>query len=93
MWYEIVWPDHSEEHPRIGYMLQVFSKKGSFVLETPGRKDNVWAWDGNRDAPTLAPSFLCEYPGAQPPVRVHLFLNAGRISLCSDSTVQVAEGS
>jgi hypothetical protein len=46
---------------------------------------HVWSWDGNREAPTLTPSYLCE--GGPFAARVHLFLVAGKIRLCPDSTV------
>lgn len=74
------------------YMLQPFVL-GAHRQDATGRisMKNLWGWDGNRDAPTLSPSFACEdnREGCLP-VRVHLFLKAGRIELCSDSTVQLA---
>ena len=86
--YEIAYPNG-----RFSYMAQPFAR-GAAHTQVEGR--SVWAWDGNWEAPTLSPSFLCiegdptlEGLNAQP-VRVHLFLNAGKIQLCSDSTVEAA---
>lgn len=47
-------------------------------------KANVWGWDGNENAPTLTPSFLA---AKGRPYRMHSFLTAGQLKLCSDSTV------
>jgi hypothetical protein len=47
---------------------------------------NVWGWDGNREAPTLRPSFL----GKRDRYRIHLHLTAGKIDLCGDSTLVLA---
>lgn len=50
---------------------------------------NVWGWAGD-DPPTLSPSFLAlDAKGGKVlrPYRAHLFLRAGRIDLCGDSTV------
>lgn len=84
-----------EDHT-VSYMLQPFARGPGFTLARPdGSKRHIWGWDGNRDAPTLTPSFLCEaqHPPLTPgsmPIRVHLFLRAGRIELCGDSTVRLA---
>lgn len=76
VWYEIAHEDGS-----FSYMTQPFNREGR-----PTRRDRlVWAWDGNRDAPTLTPSFLCR----DTRVVVHLFLRNGAIDLCGDSTVRV----
>lgn len=45
-------------------------------------KRNVWAWDGNKEFPTLTPSF--KLVGAHV---VHLFFTRGTINLLADSTV------
>ena len=37
---------------------QPFSRKGTY-RQSDGR--NVWAWDGNKEAPTLSPSWLIEW--------------------------------
>jgi hypothetical protein len=49
---------------------------------------NVWGWDGNREAPTLTPSFLVRWGGT--PFMAHLFLQAGKVNLLADSTVVLA---
>lgn len=56
--------------------------------EKAENKANVWGWDGNREAPTVTPSFLAV---AHRPYRMHSFLRGGRLELCGDSTV-VASG-
>lgn len=72
------------------YLMQPFSRSGQGLLvnrtewEKANNRANIWAWNGNREAPTLSPSFLCYGDGQYLP-RVHLFLNNGRIDLCSDS--------
>jgi hypothetical protein len=70
-------------HPRSrhDYLVQRF-RTGPQQLAGPW--DGRWQWDGNRDAPTLSPSFLCRDKG------VHLFFTAGHIALCGDSTVTLA---
>ena len=51
-----------------------------------------WSWDGNVDAPTISPSILVTYDGADagqndaPPSRCHSFVRDGQIEFCSDST-------
>jgi len=46
----------------------------------------VWAWDGNREKPTLTPSFLYHAGDAW---RVHFFMRSGVIEPCSDQTATV----
>ncbi|MEM3857517.1 MAG: DUF6527 family protein [Thermoprotei archaeon] len=46
---------------------------------------NVWSWDGNKEAPTLTPSFLYH----DQDVRIHLFLKHGKIELLPDSTAKL----
>lgn len=53
---------------------------------TPDR----WTWDGNRAAPTVTPSILVGYDGADGSRRCHFFLRAGRIEYCGDSTHALA---
>jgi hypothetical protein len=65
--------------------VQPFSRKGTYTQEKGG---NVWAWDGNKDAPTLSPSFALD---AGTGWRVHLFFQNGKINLCSDSTVKLEQ--
>ena len=64
---------------------QPFSKSGSFQIG--GKIDNhhnVWAWNGNKEAPSLTPSFLCEWnrsfrPPNSPNYVVHIYLVDGKI--------------
>lgn len=49
-------------------------------------KANVWGWDGNREAPTILPSFLA---AKDRPYLMHSYLTAGKLALCGDSTVVV----
>ncbi len=44
---------------------------------------NVWAWDGNKEQPSLSPSYLMDMDE----VKVHLYFIKGKIILLSDSTV------
>lgn len=46
-----------------------------------------WQWNGNRDAPTIAPSILVNQGSANPAVPVcHSFVRDGHIEYLSDST-------
>lgn len=66
-------------NPWTSYLQQPFSAKGQSKTPDDGR--NVWAWDGNRDTPTLSPSLACEWP-VQPTGRayIHIYLRGGKIS-------------
>ncbi len=66
-------------------MFQPF-KKGSTFQTEDGR--NIWAWDGNKEIPTLTPSWLMDYPGDYP-IRIHLFFTKGKINLLGDSNVEL----
>lgn len=82
---EICCATHPGQHH--SYLMQPFSfdgqkfRPGSTPEEQRENRANVWAWDGNRQAATVTPSFLCLWSGP----RVHSFLKAGRIELCGDS--------
>lgn len=87
-------PNHHScvAHPGMvhDYERQAF-RRGAFghrfdatPQEIADDKANVWGWDGNTAAPTLAPSFLAV---AHRPYRLHSFLTAGQLQLCGDSTV------
>lgn len=86
---EIACDTHPHDHHT--YYLQPFRrggvghKPGATPQEIAENRANIWGWDGNRDAPTLNPSFLV--PGDEHRPRIHLFLRAGRIDLCGDSSV------
>lgn len=83
-----------EEFAKIGIInpytttnFQPFSQKGTHQID--GR--NVWAWNGNREAPTLTPSFLMDYGkrNGEQMTKVHLFLTDGKINLLGDSNVEL----
>lgn len=63
-----------------------FAKGGPKDLGEGRTKELVWGWDGNRQAPTLAPSFLLETDVY--PLRVHLHVVKGKIELTPDSEVK-----
>lgn len=48
----------------------------------------VWAFDGNLESPTFAPSLLntCEEGASRTPRRCHLFVRAGKLEFCGDCT-------
>lgn len=62
---------------RTFYLRQLFSKLP--IHQSSG--SNVWQWDGNRENPTLTPSFLW------PDGRLHLFVVKGNLNILPDSTV------
>jgi len=79
-------------HPQMvhQYERQAF-RLGNFghrldATEEEKRSDraNVWGWDGNREAPSITPSFLAREGR---PYVMHSFLRAGQLELCADSTV------
>lgn len=65
------------------YLQQLFSKDGL----KPGKNniDNIWHWDGNRENPTITPSFLW------PDGRLHLFVRAGKLDILPDTTIDCTE--
>jgi hypothetical protein len=67
-----------------GY-FQPFSRKGSYQIGN----QNIWAWDGNKEAPTLSPSFGIFQDDLG--YRLHLYFQNGKINLCPDSTVTLEQ--
>lgn len=65
-------------------MRQPFSDQGSF--NTPD--ELVWAWDGNRENPTLTPSFLSDQ---RPAGKLHLFVRKGGLDILPDTTMDCSE--
>lgn len=59
------------------YLRQLFSK--SPVHQS--NANNVWQWDGDRENPTLNPSFLW------PDGRMHLFVVKGSLNILLDTTM------
>lgn len=89
IWYEV----YDKDRDKWFYFMQPFAKggqrykTGATEEEIRNNRANIWGWDGDRNAPTLSPSFLCEDRG----IRVHLLINKGKIDICSDSNVVVGE--
>lgn len=52
------------------------------AIDNPFRNGARWSWDGNAQAPTLAPSVNCEPDNPQH--HCHYFLRAGRIEYQGD---------
>lgn len=71
--------------PEMRYRIYQPFKQGA-SLDINGKP--VWGWDGNREHPTLTPSFLMDHP----PVHLHLFIRSGRVELCGDSNTELVEG-
>ena len=65
-----------------GYANQLFSRKGLFQTST---KVNVWTWDGNKEEPTITPSFLL------PDFRLHLYVRKGKLDILPDTTVDCSD--
>lgn len=90
VWYEVEWPSGN-----LSYTLQPFARGPSHKYDksAPGGPVLLWGWDGNREAPTLTPSFLSNFPSSKNSegARIHLFLRKGKIDLCGDSTVVLKE--
>lgn len=74
------------EHPL--YANQPFARGSDRAIQEDGHPRNVWGWDGNREAPSLTPSFECAWAGTT--VRIHIYLTAGKIVPC-DSGVEAVE--
>ena len=71
---------------------QPFSSKGSYETYHEITRPNalpmrirelVWAWNGNRDSPTLTPSFLVDI-GAMG--KLHLYVKDGKLDILPDTT-------
>lgn len=85
-------------HPQMShhYERQAF-RRGSFghrldatAEDKANDRANVWGWDGNREAPTLMPSYLAldvKNGKRIRPYRMHSYLRAGKLDVLSDSTV------
>ena len=74
VWYRIVdgeWAHH---------FIQQF-RKGD-LIRNKDDIDNIWSWDGNRENPTIRPSFLV------PNYHFHCYVTNGKIDVLSDSRVE-----
>lgn len=66
-------------------LRQPFKRTNSFVLPSPETNYyGIWVWDGNREEPTLSPSFLADFGNGD---KLHLFVKKGQLEILSDSTV------
>ena len=74
VWYEF-------NDGRTIYSGQLFSLKGR--AQVSGR--NVWAWDGNRDAPTLTPSYRVRVGESNV---LHLQVRGGKLAIFPDSNIE-----
>jgi hypothetical protein len=79
-------------YERIGFRAGAFGHRlDATAEEVADDCANVWGWDGNRESPTLQPSFLAvevdKKGRTARPYRAHLFVRDGKIELCGDSTV------
>jgi hypothetical protein len=70
--YECEWEGSAADHKF--HVQQPFARAGSFRA---ANGQHIWAWDGNREAPTLSPSFKAEF-GADGP-EIHIHFQQGRI--------------
>lgn len=66
------------DNPYIWTVFQPFKKSNTYTVK---EGYYVWSWDGDREAPSLTPSFLQYDP------RAHLYLRKGKIELLGDSVV------
>lgn len=100
--YELYYPDGvnlgTPEKPIIhhwSYMMQPFAlggqriKPGATEEEIKNNLANIWGWDGNREAPTIQPSYVCD--DKRMGARIHSFVVKGQLQLCPDSNVTVGE--
>ena len=79
VFYEIFGNYHMvDNEERIVYLQQLFSKGG--LSSVDGK--NTWSWDGNRENPSLNPSFLWADG------RLHLFVRNGNLDILGDTTVE-----
>jgi hypothetical protein len=89
--YDKLTPEERHEIKRINpliYVLQQpFSQKGTHKAD----HGYVWGWNGNKDAPTLVPSFLYDEGmiNGEKGTRIHLLFTAGKIDLLGDSNVEL----
>jgi hypothetical protein len=76
VWYEVMlaWPQGGEEHIKL---MQLF-RKG---VPVPGHP-NIWQWDGDKENPTITPSFHWVDGG------LHLFVRHGALDILPDTTVK-----
>ncbi len=49
-----------------------------------------WTWNGSTDAPTLRPSVLSQYEGADAPWRCHSWINDGAAQFLADCSHDMA---
>ena len=74
VWYEIY------DGERYHHLIQTF-RRGSLIRQ-PDDIYNIWSWDGNRENPTIRPSFRV------PDYNFHCFVTNGKIDVLPDSAVE-----
>ena len=52
--------------------------------EDSGFSFNMWNWDGNRENPTLTPSFLLDWGDGN---KLHLYVKSGKLDILPDTTI------
>lgn len=86
-------PEMAHHYERQGFRLGGSGHRLNATEEEKANdRANVWGWDGNREAPTILPSFLAldvKDGKKLRPYRMHSFLRAGQLELCGDSTVRL----
>lgn len=96
VWYTVQ-PRGNQDETKVMFLVQRFAKGPirDHIHEGGGRTI-IWGWNGNREAPTLTPSYRSQfhfhYDDGLQEVMVHLFLKKGKIQLCGDSTVTLEDG-
>jgi (2Fe-2S) ferredoxin len=73
VWYRIV------DGERAHHFIQQFHNGD--LIPSIGDIGNIWSWDGNRENPTVRPSFLI------PDYHFHCFVTNGKIDVLPDSRV------
>lgn len=87
-------------HTEYRYLSQPFHSggqrhyKGATPEQIAENRANIWAWNGDRAAPSITPSYLFEghthakglYPDWP---RIHIYLTAGRLVNCGDSDATI----
>lgn len=66
------------------HIFQPFAKGRQFFDKDS--RENVWNWDGNREKPSITPSFLL-YGSNDGKGRLHLFVRAGKLDILGDTSV------
>lgn len=91
--YELIYGRDTPEEDAGEYQYTIhqrFEEGDHHVLEEGnGVEQNIWGWDGDRENPTLTPSF--GHGEEEDGWRVHLHLTDGRIEPANDMLLDVVE--